>query len=176
MHKLTNEQFQKLKNGSWKEDQELKEILSTKSKCIDLSCSDLSGSDLSGSILRDSNLRGSDLRGSNLSGSILRGSNLSSSDLRGSDLSGSDLRDSNLMNVCGNNKEIRTIQTGCYICNLTKDFMQIGCKKHTYKEWFEFTDKRIENMDGQTAVEFWGKYKDLLFKHAELCFGINLNL
>ena len=156
MHKLTNEQFQKLKNGSWKEDQELKEILSTKSKCIDLSCSDLSGSDLSGSILRDSNL--------------------SSSDLRGSDLSGSDLRDSNLMNVCGNNKEIRTIQTGCYICNLTKDFMQIGCKKHTYKEWFEFTDKRIENMDGQTAVEFWGKYKDLLFKHAELCFGINLNL
>ena len=132
----------------------------------DLSYSDLSGSDLSGSDLSGSNLRGSDLRGSNLRGSNLRGSDLSYSDLNGSNLRGSDLRGSDLSNiriesVIGNRSEIKSLQIDTYDISYTDKVMQIGCESHDIKDWWEFDDETINEME-TGALDWWKVWKPII--------------
>ncbi len=66
--------------------------------------------------------------------------------------------------------EIRTIQTEYYSVNLTKDFIQIECKRHAVEEWKSFADEEINSM-GNKTLEFWKKYKDFIFTAHELAFG-----
>ena len=141
-----------------------------------LSGSDLRGSDLRGSSLRWSDLRwsnlsGSNLRWSNLSGSDLSGSNLSGSNLRGSDLSGSDLSGSNLSwSVFKNTKRNDWLinrppiqMTGFgYSVIIFDEHMEIGCEKHSFKDWEKFTDEEIIEFDGKDAFRFWEKNKKVL--------------
>ena len=149
----------------------------------DLRDSDLRGSDLSGCNLSYSNLRGSNLSYSDLSGSNLRGSNLSGSDLRDSDLSGCNLIGSNLSysnlsysdlrgsNIEGEKITINPISIAGlrYWCLITDGFMRLGCKRFTHKEWADFNDKQISEMDSH-ALEFWMQWKEPLIsmcaKHA----------
>jgi hypothetical protein len=46
--------------------------------------------------------------------------------------------------------------------------MQIGCKRHTFEEWQEFTDQQIIEMDGKTALSFWRKWKKTIFTLVEM--------
>ena len=129
-------------------------------------------------IKKCSNLRYSDLRGSNLSHSDLSGINLSCIDLRGSNLSCIDLRGSNLSgsNLSGSNIEGEKITINPlsiaglrYWCLITDGFMRLGCKRFTHKEWADFNDKQISEMDSH-ALEFWTQWKEPLIsmcaKHA----------
>ena len=142
----------------------------------DLSGSDLSGSDLSGSNLRGSDLRGSNLRGSDLSGSDLsysdlrgsdlrgsnlRGSDLSYSDLRGSDLRGSDLSNIRIESVIGNRSEIKSLQIDTYDISYTDKVMQIGCESHDIKDWWEFDDETINEME-TGALDWWKVWKPII--------------
>ena len=42
----------------------------------------------------------------------------------------------------------------------TKETLQIGCKKHTFDEWRNFTNEEILDMDGEKALNFWRKWKE----------------
>jgi uncharacterized protein YjbI with pentapeptide repeats len=132
----------------------------------DLSRANLCGADLCGADLRGADLCGSDLcdadlRGADLCGSDLCDADLSRANLRGSDLSRANLRGSDLWSTIGNQKEIITIQTDVWQIVYTKEVVQIGCQRHSIKDWFEFSDERIAEMD-RKAPEFWNKWKPIL--------------
>ena len=116
----------------------------------------LRGSDLSYSDLNGSNLRGSDLRGSDLSYSDLNGSDLSYSDLRGSDLS--NIR---IESVIGNRSEIKSLQIDTYDISYTDKVMQIGCESHDIKDWWEFDDETINEME-TGALDWWKVWKPII--------------
>lgn len=57
------------------------------------------------------------------------------------------------------------------VCNITNQqynititplHIKIGCQYHAKKAWFNFTDKEIEKMDGQHAVDWWKVWKPIL--------------
>ena len=107
------------------------------------------------------NLSEADLRGSDLSGSDLSGANLRGADLRGANLREADLREACFAYCIGNNKEIKTLQTGSWTIVYTKTHLFIGCETHSIKEWFKFTDNRINSM-APSALTFWRKWKPAL--------------
>ena len=49
----------------------------------------------------------------------------------------------------------------------TSEIIAIGCQQHTIKEWKEFEDERIHEMDS-SALEWWKKWKDFIFMAIEL--------
>lgn len=49
-----------------------------------------------------------------------------------------------------------------YPVTYTAEAMQIGCQRHAIKDWWEFDDKQIAQMDGRAALKFWRKWKPLL--------------
>ena len=131
---------------------------------------DLRDANLHDAYLYGADLRGANLRGADLRGADLRGADLRGADLRGANLRGADLRDANLRDAVGNKKELRTIQVDTYSISFTDSIMQIGCKRFSHKEWENFTDAEISNMDSG-ALEWWKKWKNFVFKAIELSFG-----
>ena len=119
----------------------------------DLSCADLSNSDLSNTDLRCADLRCADLRYADLRCAELRGANLRYAILRDADLRGTDLL---------------VFQAKLWTAYIQKDVITIGCKRHTVKEWMEFTDEEINSMDSD-ALNYWKQYKTAIFSiHATL--------
>ena len=163
----------------------------------DLSYADLSGANLSGANLRGANLRGANLSGANLRDADLRGANLSYADLsyadlscanlrranlsyadlsganlsganlRGANLSGANLRGANLRDAIGEMKYIKSLQCDRYRIVYTSEKLNIGCQSHTIKEWQEFDDKTISNMDNQ-ALEWWTVWKPIIMNIIEV--------
>jgi len=136
----------------------------------DLGCADLRGADLGCVNLRGADLRGADLRGANLRGADLGCADLWGADLRGANLRGADLRGADLRGAIGNMSVIFSMQIETYPITFTCEILQIGCKRHTHKEWMDFDDETIKNMDS-SALEFWKKYKDFIFMAIELRLG-----
>ena len=119
----------------------------------DLSCADLSNSDLSNTDLRCADLRCADLRYADLRCAELRGANLRYAILRDADLRGTDLL---------------VFQAKLWTAYIQKDVITIGCKRHTVKEWMEFTDEEINKMHPD-ALNYWKQYKTAIFSiHATL--------
>ncbi len=132
----------------------------------DLSDANLDGVDLRGADLSDANLRGADLCGADLRGVDLHEADLSDANLCYAYLCGADLRGANLTNIkmwgtIGNNREIKSIQTGRYPVAYTSMVMQIGCKRHDISDWWAFDDARIDRMDCH-ALKWWNKWKPIL--------------
>ena len=146
----------------------------------------LRGANLKGADLSNANLKGAYLKGAILSGANLRYANLSNADLINADLSGANLRYANLSNAIlsyvdlsdanlknanlndvvlegcvGNGREIQSIQTPKYLINITKDYIQIGCERHTIEAWLSFSDNAIQDMD-VGALDWWKQYKPIL--------------
>ena len=134
---------------------------------------DLYGANLRGANLYGANLRGADLRGANLRDADLYGANLHGADLRGADLYGANLHDANLRGAnldCEKITKNPLVINGLrYWCLITDGFMRLGCKRFTHKEWADFNDKQISEMDSH-ALEFWMQWKEPLIsmcaKHA----------
>lgn len=120
---------------------------------VDFTFANLWGTDFSHSTLSEK---------TNLNGARLMYTRFINTDLRDMDLRNVDLRNSNLMGTIGNGTEIVTFQTPYYICNFTKNFLQIGCEEHSYEEWWGFSDDEILEMDPVNAQKFWNKYKSIL--------------
>ena len=128
----------------------------------------LDGANLDGANLDGAYLDGADLRSANLDGADLRGANLDSADLRGANLDGAYLRGANL--DCEKiTKNPLVINGLSYWCLITDGFMRLGCKRFTHKEWADFNDKQISEMDSH-ALEFWMQWREPLIsmcaKHA----------
>jgi hypothetical protein len=136
----------------------------------------LQGADLRGADLRSAWLQGADLRGACLQGACLRGAYLRGAWLQGADLQGSWLqgawlqgawlRGAYLRGADGSKKEIEyfpvQISTEQYYVMIFDDYMQIGCESHCLTKWFGFKNKRIEKMDGDKAVQWWGNWREVL--------------
>ncbi len=133
---------------------------------VDLSDANLCGADLCranlcGANLSKANLCGANLCGANLSDANLCGACLSEANLREANLDGVDLTNIKMWGTIGNNREIKSIQTGRYPVAYTSTVMQIGCKRHDISEWWAFDDARINRMD-RHALEWWNKWKPIL--------------
>ena len=112
----------------------------------------LSGADLSGASLRDADLRGANLINANLSDANLRGANLS---------------DANLWSCIGNMRELKTISIEKWMVTYSATDLQIGCKKFSIEKWRRLSDQEINALDTD-ALEFWRKFKKLIFEVIEL--------
>ena len=128
--------------------------------------------DLTGANLRYANLTGANLAGANLKGADLIGANLIGADLRyadltGANLKGADLIGANLLSLVGNKARVKSFQIEKYDVTYTKEVMQIGCQRHDIKEWFEFDDDKISNMENG-ALEWWNKWKDTIKQIIEM--------
>ena len=98
--------------------------------------------------------------------------NLSNADLRYADLSGANLRGANLRGAnlrwcIGNMREIKSAQFDTYDVTWTKDALAIGCQQHPIKEWWQFDDTTITNMDID-ALLWWKKWKLVLQQIIEM--------
>ncbi|UFS66925.1 pentapeptide repeat-containing protein [Paracoccus denitrificans] len=153
----------------------------------------LGGADLGGAYLRDADLGGADLvgaslRGAYLGGAYLRGAYLGDADLRDADLGGADLGGAdlggaylrgaylgdadlggaNLNGVCGLNDWIKCIQVEDWPISYTSEVMQIGCHRHSFDAWRNFSDAEIRAMGGMRALNFWRKWKAWVFQTIEM--------
>ncbi|NCC53534.1 MAG: hypothetical protein EOM20_20305 [Spartobacteria bacterium] len=54
-----------------------------------------------------------------------------------------------------------------YSIEIWDGFMKVGCEVHLLSEWHGFDDRRILEMDGKGALEWWQKWKPALFALAE---------
>ena len=149
----------------------------------DLAGADLAGADLAGAYLARAylaraNLAGANLARANLAGAYLAGAdlagadlaraNLARADLAGADLAGAYLARANLNGLTGLNDWIKCIQVEDWPITYTSDVMQIGCQRHTFDAWRNFSDAEIRAMDGRKAVAFWGKWKSVIFQIIEM--------
>ena len=146
--------------------EELKEIIrehhkwllnSSEGKRADLRYADLRYANLSYADLRYANLRYVDLSSADLSYANLRYADLSSADL-----SSADLRYANLSSAVGNMQEIKSLQAETYRITYTETVMAIGCEQHSIEDWKNFDDRRILEMEGKKALEWWKKWKPIL--------------
>ena len=122
--------------------------------------------------LCNANLRYTNLRGTNLGSVDLSGADLRYADLRGAnlgsvDLSSADLRGANLRWCIGNMREIKSAQFDTYDVTWTKDTLAIGCQQHPIKDWWQFDDTTITNMD-RDALLWWKKWKLVLQQIIEM--------
>jgi hypothetical protein len=129
---------------------------------------DLRGANLQWADLRGANLRGADLRGANLRGANLRGANLQWANLQWADLRGANLRGA-YINVSGKkvlcrSSKVATYTGSDYHCIFIGSIIKIGCECHYRSSWEKFSDEEIEKMDGQRALKFWRKEKDIVLK------------
>ena len=106
-------------------------------------------------------LRSADLRNADLSYANLRSADLSSANLSYADLS---------FLQSANGKELACMNAGKYQVVLSKERIAIGCKLFTVGEWKEFDDATISMMD-DGALEWWRKWKDLIFMFHKNIFG-----
>ena len=108
------------------------------------------------------NLEGANLYGANLNCANLEGANLNRANLNCANLEGANLNCASLNRANGNMKEIKSIKIETYAIAYTDIVMQIGCENHKIKDWFEFSDVQIIEMDGEKALKFWRKWKPIL--------------
>lgn len=141
----------------------------------------LCGADLKGANLDGANLWGADLKGANLWGANLCGANLEGADLEGANLDGANLDGADLVGAylgngfkytCQNREYLqKTIPIQIFLENyiviIFTETIKIGCEHHAKEEWLDFKDKEIIQMDGKKALNWWRKYKEIIFKLAE---------
>ena len=136
---------------------------------VNLRVANLSRANLRGVNLKEAYLAGANIAGAYLEGAYLSGADLSKADLSGAYLSGADLEGAYLREVNGINDWIKCVQIETYAIAYTAEILQIGCESHPIADWRNFDTRRIAEMDGKTALKFWGKYRDWIFQTIELC-------
>ena len=98
----------------------------------------------------------------------LDGADLRCADLRCADLRDADLGGANLNGTCGLNGWIKNIQIEDWPISYTSEVMQIGCQRHTFDAWRNFSDAEIRAMDGRRALNFWHKWREVIFRIIEM--------
>ena len=176
MRTFTKEQLTEIlsKHRAWLNNEdggERADLCSADLRSADLRSANLCSADLSYADLRSANLRYSDLRYADLDYADLSYADLSYADLRSADLSYANLDYADLRFLqSANGKELACMNVGKYQVVLSKERIAIGCKLFTVGEWKEFNDATISMMD-DGALEWWRKWKDLVFMFHKNIFG-----
>lgn len=109
------------------------------------------------------------LTDANLTDVNLKNANLTYTDLRNAKLENADLTDVNLYIAIGDGVRVINI---CIFDQIKwriitwNDMLQIGCKKYPIKDWFEFSDDVIDDMD-EDALRWWREYKNEIYKELQ---------
>ena len=114
-----------------------------------------------GANLADANLARANLTRADLTGAYLTDANLSGAYLTDANLSGAKWRD-----VVIKSPPIQIFNLP-YRVIILDNHMHIGCELHTLKDWANFEDRRIIEMDSAKALRFWKQYKDVLLALAK---------
>ena len=104
-------------------------------------------------IANKTNLSSADLRSANLSYADLSSANLSSADLSSANLRSANLSFANLSSA-----DMSVLLTDIWVVYIQPESIRIGCRYHTAKDWFSFSDAEISAMDSR-ALEWWHKWK-----------------
>lgn len=102
-----------------------------------------------------------------LDGANLAYVNLVDAIFHGVQLNDADLTCAQLNGAHGINYWIKCLQIETWPINYTSEVMQIGCQRHSFEEWRNFSDTEICAMDGQ-ALSFWTKWRETIFKIVEM--------
>lgn len=75
------------------------------------------------------------------------------------------------MNKIGDMVKWKSMQLEKYMVTFNKTTLCIGCKQYSIKEWRNFSDNEIQDMDVRIGtLEWWNKWKEHIFKTIELCY------
>ena len=133
----------------------------------DLREANLRGANLCEADLCEADLRGANLCEANLCGANLRGANLCEADLCEANLCEAnlceaDLREANLNHCAGNKRQIKSLFISeKWAITYTAEYLQIGCQRHKFADWWGFDDATISKMD-ISALMFWREMKDFI--------------
>ena len=97
---------------------------------------------------------GADLKGADLKGADLRYVNLRYADLSGADLRYADLNGADLRGAKHNEQHLASALGLRWDILFFNDSVTVGCQKHTYKEWRDFSKDEIAEMD-EDALTFY---------------------
>jgi hypothetical protein len=126
----------------------------------------LDGASLDGARLVGARLDGARLVGARLVGARLVGASLVGASLDGASLVGASLVGARLDRATfnGQSMTVEPIQlSGLYYHVIIIDrHIKIGCEFHSIPDWESFSDRRILDMDGTAAAEFWAGWKELI--------------
>ena len=100
--------------------------------------------------------------GAYLGDAYLRGAYLGDADLRGAYLRGADLGGAKYGDGIPITKEPIQLIGLHYFVLIFDEHMKIGCELHSLEKWFSFDTKRIIEMDGKAATNFWDTWKEPL--------------
>jgi uncharacterized protein YjbI with pentapeptide repeats len=131
---------------------------------VDLRGVDLRYTDLRSVDLRYADLRYVDLRYTDLRYTYLRGAQLSGTQLGGADLRSVDLRGVDLRGAKNGDKELKKCKTVIGLhwnIMLFDEVVTVGCKEYTFKEWLNFSNEEIQEMD-RNALDFYPVLKSIL--------------
>jgi len=135
---------------------------------VDLNNVYLENVDLKNAILEDANLRYANLWNANLEKADLEDADMRSINLEDANLKNADLKNAKLFNTNLYNADLRgAIWDGIQIVGLKwciiiiKNQIQIGCKIHSLKEWKNFTDMEINEMN-ENALDWWKQNKEMI--------------
>ena len=91
-----------------------------------------------------------------------------SADLSYADLSYANLSEIHLNFAIGERRFVKTMQIESYMVTYTAKRLFIGCKNYLIEDWKSFSDADIRLMDGKDALDFWRKWKEIIFKIIEI--------
>ena len=126
----------------------------------------LTGANLTGATLTRANLADAYLAGAYLARANLAGATLTGANLAGANLTGANLTDAKWYDVVIKRPPIQIFNLP-YLVIIFDNHMHIGCELYTLKDWANFEDPRIIEMDGAKALRFWKQYKDVLLALAK---------
>lgn len=116
----------------------------------------LQNADLQKANLGHANLQRTNLQGANLYEANLQWANLYEANLQNADLQNADLRWANLQDA-----NLIVLKIAPYDVFIGKDYIRIGGKLHTAKDWFAFNDDEIEPMAINT-LDWWEQWKPII--------------
>lgn len=137
-----------------------------------LTKADISEANLEGAILIRVNFKDANLEGANLTKAILlhanfEGANLKKVNFNGANLEGANiiranLEDVNFKGTIYENDFPIIINTEYYPIVKCKQYIQVGCYRHTLEQWTSFKIGDFLEMGGEKAMDFWTKYNKLI--------------
>ena len=91
--------------------------------------------------------------------------------LTGANLTGADIAYANLANANLAGQGLLQINGLRWPVLVTPEYLKIGCEQHSHDYWRSFDDRRILQMAGKNAAEFWADNKTWLLERCEWAAG-----
>ena len=137
----------------------------------DLSEANLSGANLSRALFKNTKLNNAYLGHANLSRALFKNTKLNNAYLGHANLSKAIIKNCNFENTSffetiGDGKYIKNYKNNLlYSVAYTCDYLYIGCKGYSVKEWEDFTDREIIKIGGRCGLKWWKENKNKILKH-----------